>query len=369
MPFEDMTAGAEGSNTRSTFIFDQSLHSFLAEDFDPTEFLNAAIPPLYISVRPTQVKNDGTMALPELAAQTQTLLAQLNAQTTGMSNSLTQMTDEILRSGSRLAYEVDLLRAESLNLSETVAEHLTDDVKCFVPAGLNIGQIIQGPTTTQSTVIQERRKSSAGIHTQDDASKVDQKDPTIPPYLTQLRTLSLVKSRLEKVIEVFGDAMQWTLSPSEVSLGSSFISVAAPEPGSDSHSQEERGQEVAKKLRAEVSLLLYSGEDEEAALERTVRRVKDISDLAQVWRGTVEERARMNFVTGLLRRVEERQRELERAAAKKQIPEKRSSKTTSPRERVRDDREADEQKRFGWAGRPAGYGLIDQLQKMRGASS
>lgn len=49
---------------------------------------------------------------------------------------LIQFMDDILRSGSRLVYEVELLRGEILNFLEMMNEIFKDDIKKFVFDGL-----------------------------------------------------------------------------------------------------------------------------------------------------------------------------------------------------------------------------------------
>lgn len=87
--------------------------------FDAAEHLNSTLNP--------------KLSLSELSSQTQNLLSQLNAQTSRLTAVLTQLTDDILRSGARLAYEVDLLRGEAIGLSEALNEGLQDDIAHFVP--------------------------------------------------------------------------------------------------------------------------------------------------------------------------------------------------------------------------------------------
>lgn len=87
--------------------------------FDAADYLNATLNP--------------KLNLPELSSQTQNLLSQLNAQTSRLTAVLTQLTDDILRSGARLAYEVDLLRGEAIGLSEALNEGLQNDIALFVP--------------------------------------------------------------------------------------------------------------------------------------------------------------------------------------------------------------------------------------------
>lgn len=87
--------------------------------FDAADYLNSTLNP--------------KLNLSELSSQTQNLLSQLNAQTSRLTAILTQLTDDILRSGARLAYEVDLLRGEAIGLSEALNEGLQDDIALFVP--------------------------------------------------------------------------------------------------------------------------------------------------------------------------------------------------------------------------------------------
>ena len=74
------------------------------------------------------------MTLNEVSIQAQTLLSKLNSQTTRLSNTLTQATDEIVRSSGRLAYEVELLRGEAIGLSETLGNDLKKEFEVFTSA-------------------------------------------------------------------------------------------------------------------------------------------------------------------------------------------------------------------------------------------
>jgi hypothetical protein len=165
-----------------------------------------------------------------------------------------------------------------------------------------------------------------------------------PDYITNLRTLNQVRARLEDVVQTFGDAMEWPLPPSETSLASSFISVSAPEPGPDAHSREEKGQEVARKFRAEISELL-----DREGVEAAARRVEALRALALVWKGTAEEKARTRFVEGLAKVVEERQRAIEAAAA----PSQQTSTSGPTRGHQRQESEG------------PGGGIFRNLQRLR----
>ncbi|TLD25840.1 hypothetical protein E2P81_ATG09497 [Venturia nashicola] len=233
--------------------------------FDAAAYLNATLNP--------------KLNLSELSSQTQNLLSQLNAQTSRLTTVLTQLTDDILRSGARLAYEVHLLRGETIGLSEALNEGLQDDIALFVPE------------TTDSTA-------------ENAPPPLDE-----PPYITHLRTLTHVKTRLESVIKVFGEAMHWSLPPSEISSSlSSFITVS----DSESHSREEKGRQFAESLRSEIAHLIVHSDNRAEGHEAALARVGALRELAEVWKGTAEEKARVRFVEGLVSLADGKLRELER---------------------------------------------------------
>ncbi|KAA8623456.1 COG7 domain-containing protein [Pyrenophora tritici-repentis] len=285
-----MAVSDQKTAPKSTHVADPALAPFLQERFDPADYLNATLPSLSLASRP---KPGSAASLAELSSQTQDLLSQLNAHTTRLSAILTQLTDDILRSGGRLAYEVEVLRGEAIGLTETLTDGLKSDVQRFLPGGIKVN--------TES--IDDGVASPAAIPA--DAQDGDQRPPmalvgdkdTTPEYISDLRTLSTVRSRLETVIKVFGEAMHWTLPPSEVSLGASLISVSAPEPGTDNASREQKGKEFAASLRSEIADLITG--DPEGGIEKAEARIQALRDLARVWKGTAEEKARTKFVDGL----------------------------------------------------------------------
>ncbi|EKD17714.1 uncharacterized protein L3040_008101 [Drepanopeziza brunnea f. sp. 'multigermtubi'] len=320
---------------KSAHVSDAALQPFLDPSFDPAGYLNATLPALQSAASASQSARGGSVPLAELSTQTQTLLSHLSAHTTRLTTTMTQLTDEILRSGSRLAYEVEVLRGETLSLSEALTEGLQEDVVKFVPTGLD--QELVRKTTVPKTPVREEEPAT-----------VD------PPYIQKLRTLTLVRSRLETVIKTFGDAMAWTFPPSEVSVTSSFLSVSAPEPGSEMHSTEEKGQQVSKKLRDEIADLLI-GADPVDGIEAAAKRVEELKELAVVWKGTAEERARTKFVDNLAKMVEDRHRDLLREA----------EQDTRLRQRVET---LEEEASSGESKPQNGYGFLSQLQKLRGSS-
>jgi hypothetical protein len=332
---------------KSAHVADPALQPFLNPSFDPADYLNATLPGLQTSHQSPK----SSVPLGELSTQTQTLLSHLSAHTTRLTSTLTQLTDEILRSGSRLAYEVEVLRGETLGLSEALTEGLAEDIIKFVPGGLDQDLARKQSRATEANGHRRRASTLTAPKT-----PVIQEPPSVvdPPYITQLRTLTLVRSRLDTVIKTFGDAMAWTFPPSEVSVTSSFLSVSAPEPGSDMHSTEEKGQEISKKLRNEIADLLIGG-DPVDGIEAAAKRVEELKDLATVWKGTAEEKARVRFVESLAKLVEDRHRELLREA-------ENDGRLRQRVETLQEESETVESKS------QSGFGFISQLQKLRGAS-
>ncbi|KKZ64483.1 hypothetical protein EMCG_09535 [[Emmonsia] crescens] len=340
----------------SSSHLDPTLSHFTDPTFDPVDYLNNILPPLSLSfslprasspqTTTTTTAADSTASSPPvslaaLSSQTQSLVSQLSAHNARLSNTLTQLTDEILRGGGRLAYEVEVLRGEAVGLSDALGEGLVADIGRFVPGGkiLDTFTSTSTSTSTATNTEAEAEMEAEPAETADDAQsqtrtqthekqqrqsqiKETETEPAInePLYLTHLRTLTNVRARLEQVIHTFGEAMEWPLAPSETSLASSFISVSAPEPGTENqHSREEKGKEVARKMRAEIAELLNKdtntntntdtdGDADFDGVEAASRKVEALRELAGVWKGTAEEKARMRFVEGLGKMVEERRR-------------------------------------------------------------
>ncbi|KAH3976139.1 hypothetical protein HBH98_042200 [Parastagonospora nodorum] len=339
-----MAVAEEKTISRSSHVADPALAPFLEYKFDPAEYLNATLPALSLSsasARP--LKSANAVSLADLSSQTQDLLSQLNAHTTRLSAILTQLTDDILRSGARLAYEVEVLRGETISLTETFTTDLKDDVEKFLPGGIK-------PPTEQKD---EALKSPA-LPTEPSPSQPPQpQDPppdSTPEYISDLRTLTTVRTRLETVIKVFGEAMHWTLPPSEISLTSSLISVSAPEPGSDNASQEQKGKEFAAALRSEIADLITG--DPEGGREKAEVRIQALRDLAQVWKGTAEEKARGKFVEGLVRVAEDKLREIEKERERNKRPGRSGSVKTAQTPAV--------------AQQKSGGGFLENLQRIRG---
>ncbi|KAI9934322.1 hypothetical protein AWENTII_008730 [Aspergillus wentii] len=345
-PSSARAVAAKTSNSTSL----ETQPNFTDPSFDPADFLNDTLPPLTLaSSQPNASRSPGSIPLSELSTQVQSLLSQVNAQNVRLSNNLTQLTDEILRSGGRLAYEVEVLRGETVGLSDTLTEVLRDDITKFVPDGLDTTAEKGGKddeTEGDGDVIPSSLDADVAV----DAAAAA---PTIkdPEYITKLRTLNQVRARLEEVVQTFGEAMEWPLPPSETSLTSSFISVSGPEAGPDSHSREEKGQEIMKKLRAEVAALLDSNGGGLEGVEAAARRVEAVRVLATVWKGSAEEKARNRFVDSLGKMVEDRRRTLENQAD--QQSQQRSSSSSRRPAHQRQESEG------------PGGGLFRNLQRLR----
>ena len=358
---------SQGGNA---LLADPFLQEFLDSSFDPSDFLNTTLDPLQAPGR----SGHGAVPLAELSTEAQTLISQLNAHTTCLGGSLTQLTDDIMRSGSRLAYEVELLRGETMGLAEALSEGLEDDISKFTPGGvlstadakphasLDPGRETQSqrdPSTTTTTTT----TTSAPIST-DQAGVVlplQPQAPTEPSHIAQLRTLTLVRSRLDSVIKTFGDAMEFVFPPSELSVSSSFLSVSAPDPGSEMHSTEEKGRQILQGLREEIARLLDNKEDPVKGIEDAARRIEELKDLAKVWKGTAEEKGRNKFIEGLAKTVEDRHRDLMREMEQSSRGEAGQAGALSVVKEGDGNTGDSGQDNRGYGG----YGLISQLQKLR----
>lgn len=377
---------------KSAHTSDPFLQEFLSPAFDPAEYLNQTLPPLQgssSSLRSSSTAaGKGAAPLAQLSSEAQELLTQLNAHTTRLATTLTQLTDDILRSGSRLAYEVELLRGETLGLAETLTEGpLRDDLERFVPAGIehtaastrraSFGSLAPPtpfpdkdkdkdsppPSTPATAGLDSNKKTTAGADVAEDE----------PAYISHLRTLTLVRSRLDSVIKTFGDAMDFVFPPSEVSVSSGFLSVSAPDfpdmhtASKEQISTEEKGQKTLRKLRDEISGLLARGNpDPVKGVEDATKKVEELKELVTVWKGTAEERARQRFVEGLARMVEDRHRELVKEAEAQKEQALRESRSRQEEDGSRRDLGSTSESGTAEArGSMGGYGFMTQWQKLR----
>lgn len=302
MAVQSATSVSVQVSAKSSHVEDASLQPFLQARFDPAEYLNTTLPALSFSNSAQNAQSTRT-SLADLTAKTQSLMSQLNAQTSRLTTTLNQLTDEILRSGSRLAYEVEILRGETAGLSDALNEGLKEDISLFAP-------------TSQSTAISQPASA--------DASTPDPEVESIPPpqakvestvaepeYIEKLRTLTAVRARLDSVIQTFGSAMQWPLAPSELASSSSFISVSAPTGSAEAtRDMEEKGKEYIQKLRSEIAEMMETADSAEEGIEKAIARIEELKKLGEVWQGTAEEKGRSRVVEGLIKVVEDEQKTL-----------------------------------------------------------
>lgn len=375
---------------KSAHTSDPFLQEFLNPAFDPAEYLNQTLPPLQGSSSSLRSSSSsagkGAAPLAQLSTEAQELLTQLNAHTTRLATTLTQLTDDIIRSGSRLAYEVELLRGETLGLAETLTEGpLKEDLERFVPAGIE-----HTATSTRrgsfgslapATPFPEMDKDSPPPPTPATAAAAADniKKPATadvaadePAYISQLRTLTLVRSRLDSVIKTFGDAMDFVFPPSEVSVSSGFLSVSAPDfpdmhtASKEQISTEEKGQKTLRRLRDEISGLLAKGNpDPVKGVEDATKRVEELKELVTVWKGTAEEKGRQRFVENLARMVEDRHRELVKEAEAQKELTLRESRSRQDDDGSRREPASSEPGVPEARGSMGGYGFMTQWQKLR----
>ncbi|CAK7217406.1 hypothetical protein SBRCBS47491_003155 [Sporothrix bragantina] len=397
---------------KSTHVADPFLQDFLQPNFDPAAYWNATLSGSGSgagagrtkSPAPTSTSTSGAAgrlaaaassatATADRAAQAQATLSQLGAHTSRLTSVLTQLTDEIIRSGRRLAYEVQLLRGETLGLGEVLEKHLAqlEENEAGAAAATSIATKITKADGADSTEVVKDGETGAqnGLTAAGAASSLSSSEP---PSLAQLRMLAQVRSRLDAVIKIFGEAMEFIMPPSAISVTSSFLSVSGPDqesgggPGgsgsgsgnprdaASTTSMEDKGQKVLRGLRDEVARLLESASTENDSAEAAAIRVEALRTLCRVWAGTAEEKARLRFIEGLQKMVEDRQKELDR---------ERERLERQQREKL--ERESNDGGAAGGASTmasqtdgsssssagasrgyaAAGYGFISQLQKIR----
>lgn len=299
---------------RTSLASDKAVRPFLAPTFDPVDYLNAILPSWTPSrSQPSTSTSSTTSSLTDLNNQAQSLLAQLSAQLTRLSSTLSKLTDDILRCGGRLAYEVEVLRGDAGSLHEVLTEGLRADIERFVPGGLPASGTGNGRARARSRGVSLSVSTATANGAATNVNSIlDQEDKAADARrkcgpeadLQQLRTLALVRDRLELVIKIFGAALEWSIPPSEVSVKSSFISVSGPDAsGDDAAEREKKGKAFAEKVRDEVADLAgANGEGAHAALQR----IEQFRELAEVWKGTSEEKARLRFVDSLTKLVEQK---------------------------------------------------------------
>ncbi|CAD0107753.1 unnamed protein product [Aureobasidium uvarum] len=323
------------SEPKSTHVQDEALQPFLQSQFDPADYLNATLPSLTFS-NPTKDR----VPLAELSTQIQALISQLNVQTSRLTNTLNQLTDDILRSGSRLAYQVEMLRGETAGLTDALNTSLQPEIALFAPQ-----------SSQQSTKLDKDDvfPGQTGLSTPT--------QPVEPDYISKLRTLVMVRQRLDSVIKVFGEAMAWPIAPSDL-VSSSFISVSAPSAGGpeETRNREEKAKEHAQKLRDEIIQLLQSAVSADEGIAAAIKRIDELRDLASIWQGTAEEKARARQIDGLEKIVEDEQK----ALARKAEARKRTASPAAVDYRYNNTSESTRTSNQG-----SGYGFMNNLRRIK----
>ncbi|KAJ9660229.1 hypothetical protein H2198_002735 [Neophaeococcomyces mojaviensis] len=306
----------------------------LASDFDPVQYLNDSLPNLNLTSQGPSAKQSRTAQLLSSSTDIQGQLGRLNAYNARASAELTALTDEILRSSNRLAYEVEVLRSDANGLFDLLSDTLKDDIRHFVADDMLVGP--NGSTDeVHSEVVQH-----GGL-----------RGPTDPEFMQQLRMLGHVKSRLEEVVHVFGEALKWPVPASDVSVASSLISVSAPELGVVSSAEDDKARTTIRQYREEIVDLLSSEGGGYAGVDAAQKRVSQFRNLALVWKSTVEEKARSRIVDSFAKVVDDRKRAL-------------SAQNQGSRPYLDSTRSSAQPSRTGTPGLPTG-GLFGGLRKLR----
>ncbi|KAL1901423.1 hypothetical protein Sste5346_001828 [Sporothrix stenoceras] len=326
---------------KSAHVADPFLQDFLQPGFDPATYWNTVLggggsisagtgasrtrspaPSSSGAAGRLAAAASSATATADRAAQAQATLSQLGAHTSRLTTVLIQLTDDILRSGRRLAYEVQLLRGETLGLGEVVEKHLA--LLDETDSGIAPAEEAKGVAANKEEGEEGTESGAAAA-----AAAATAGDPTAsssePPSLAQLRMLAQVRSRLDAVIRTFGEAMEFIMPPSAISVTSSFLSVSGPDQesggsaarraggGQDAAtttSMEDKGQNILRGLRDEITRLLEGANVNDGA-EAAAARVEALRTLCRVWAGTAEEKARLKFIESLQRMVEDKQKELD----------------------------------------------------------
>jgi hypothetical protein len=266
--------------TDNAHLTDSSLTPLLLPTFSASEYLNLTLPPLLPPLTLSTARPSSGAPLSTLSTQTATLLSTLDYQTQRLLTILTTLTDEILRLSPRLAYSVDLLRSDVVSLGEELQGHSSAAV------------------------------AGAG---------------TKPAGLERLEMLATVRERVEEVVRVFGEAMDWSIVETE-----------------------EKEKKPGKDPAEEVMYLLASGDVNGAR-----QKVDALKVLASVFEGTVEGPARVAVVE----KLEEKVRAAEEKMGRKSMESGGERPTTVTK------KAAEEKKEEGGY-----YGLIEQLKGLRGMS-
>jgi hypothetical protein len=292
------------TEAKSPHVADAFLASFLTPHFDAADYFNQNLPALSASNTAARGTLGRNAPLSDLASQLQALLSQINAQTSRVSNGLTRLTDDIVRSGGKLVYEVELLRGEVLSTNDAISIRLKHDMDLLAPPAHVANASFARDMLANPDGKDIKTEDQSDVLT--DVSLTHGDAELEPEFLVRLRTLTTIRTRLDAVVKVFGSAMQWPVAPSEVtSNASAIISISAP--GSEGSDGEEKAKAYLESLQSELAASLAAGVE---GLEVATAKVDEMRDLAEVWKGTSEEKARAKVVEGLQKLVDEKAKTL-----------------------------------------------------------
>lgn len=351
----------------SALLADPILAPFLASSFSTVNYLNTALPPLLPpSIALPASKSDrvqqhlppnhnpNAVPLSQIHPKTTALLSTLDVHTHRLIGQLQNLTDEILRVTPRLSYEVEVLRGGVVSLGEDL-ERVGTKVTRFDPSHS------AAPTT-------------GGLELKGHK----------PQVLKRLEMLCMVRTRLEEVIAIFGEAMSWPLPLATVEQNASTgvnAHAHANSPSSSSHlspapspptfikelnklSNAAKAPNKTINPAAEISYLLAAN-----LVSRARERIEELRLLAGVFKGTIEGEARLELVDNLARQVAEAEGRFSAKEEGTVLPrnsrkEEDMAVDNSAGART-DDTYAHGVNALG-VGREGYYGLINQLQRMRG---
>lgn len=373
----------------SALLADPILAPFLAPSFSVVNYVNSTLPPLLppSTTLPTQPKHDtkaqlqqqlsqpshissnhNALPLSQIHPKITALLSSLDIQTHRLITHLQNLTDEILRVAPRLSYEVEVLRGGVVGLGEDL-EKVGSKVARFSPSV---------------------PKESADAMSDGE----DGLNNTKPEVLKRLEALSAIRARLEEVIAIFGEAMNWPLpvatsenttqnTNSNLGVNSPLYYNLSPAPSPPPFIKEMNKTNNAAKAAtkvvnptAEISYLLAAN-----LVPQARSRIEELRLLAGVFKGTVEADTRLELVEELARRVKEVEKLRDgrgkgfSAKEEKMVMPQRVRKEEAFREEMGGDAgggrmdSKDENNTVGsgfGVGREGYYGLINQLQRMRG---
>jgi len=110
--------------------------------------------------------------------------------------------------------------------------------------------------------------------------------------------------------------------------GALLISVSAPELGIQSTEEDDKAREVLQQIRTEINDLIGLHADGYVGLQAASQRVEEYRQLAVLWRGTREEKARLKFVDLLIKSLDDKRKALDVREARTGISDARSGSAT-----------------------------------------